>query len=112
VRYRNVSPTSPVGAHTSANTNGVNGGYFSGTNSASYSVPVPGADRGTMLVTGVATFGAAHGFGAGYAEIVEVTGDASAAAQEGVVLIPPVSTTGTFAAATDWAIAAVEVVGP
>jgi hypothetical protein len=113
VRYRNVNGTGAVGVHSSANTNGENGAFPIGTDNGSYALAVPGADRGSMLVTGVATYGQAHGFGAGFAEVTEVqAGNASSALQEGIVLIPPVTTRGTFAADTDWAIAVVEVVGP
>jgi uncharacterized repeat protein (TIGR02543 family) len=110
-RYSGVDSGVPIGAFTSANTNGYDGACSNGSDTDSYSVNLSAASNNAVIYSAVAIRGRSHEPGAGFTELVEMSGVAGIAVQDKQMSAPAsVNADGSFYDRTvDWAVIALEI---
>jgi hypothetical protein len=113
-RYAGVG-ASPLGAISSANSNGVGGACSGGTDTAAYAFDLTTTTPGALVVVAPAIRSASHTPGPSYVEQVEVHAGsggsgASVALADGTAAVAGTQTvSGSFSGNVDWAVVALEV---
>jgi hypothetical protein len=115
-RYSGAAAVNPVSNLVSGNTTGANGACSGGSDNVAYSFNATTTANGAVIYAVAAMRSHIHTPGAGYTERAEIKANAgnsdasSVAVQERSVASPStVAVNGTFEAAADWAVAAVEI---
>jgi hypothetical protein len=114
--YSNVNTTNPIGNVVAANSNGVNGSCSGGTDTTSYTLPISAGGNTVVYGTGSIRL-RDHTPGSGFTEREE-THQGSGGDMAGLFVQDSqrstsgtVNMSGTLSSATNWAVAAIEVVG-
>jgi hypothetical protein len=114
-RYGGVALTNPLMPLVSGNTNGINGGCVTATDTASYSFNVLPTQGNSLVVGGVAVRNKTHNSGSGYTTRLE-SSHGTAGNMAGIALVDRVVPTatvlplnGSLNGAVDWAVVGVEL---